>query len=566
LSDIYTAPQNLIEEKLAGIWEEVIGRERVGIHDNFLELGGDSILSIQIATRANLAGIHLTPVQVFQHQTIAELAVVAGNNPTSPKETRSITGPAQLTPIQQWFFDQDFPDPQKWHQSFVLEARKALDESHLKQAIQQLITDHDAFRLRFKLDGGSWQPFVIPTSEVVPFSSIQHPGVTSDQQKIVLQKALAEMQDSLDLLEGPLLRAALVDFGPDSPKYLLLVIHQLVIDGVSWRLLLEQIELLYNQHEQNQPVQPPFQTIPYTYWSQRINEYALSKTNQLEIPYWLSMYQTPANKLPVDDLAKNEIDGDVSSNTVSVSIHVDDTRTLLTEVPKVYKTFITDILLTAFLDSISLWRGEPEQLIDIIGHGREQILSDVDQSNTIGCFETIYPVLLNIDTQLDPGQKIIAVKEQLRRIPNGGIGFGLLRYSNGTNDAGKKFQLLAPANVCFHYMGQVDLMLPHASIFTISKDYPYPKRSLEGNRRYMLEVTSGVVQDQLQLIYTYNKNKFRRSTIEKLASGFVHSLEELIRHCKSTSAGHYTPSDFPEANLSQQELDDLLSEIEDFGE
>jgi microcystin synthetase protein McyA len=251
------------------------------------------------------------------------------------------------------------------------------------------------------------------------------------------------------------------------------------------------------------------------------------------------------------------------SENVFVALGADVTQALLTEVPKSFRTLTTDALLTALVEVFSHWTGRAELLVDIEGHGRDAFFKDTDLSHTIGCFSTIYPVVLNLSGKPNPGEVLMTVKEQLRQVPNGGIGYGVLRYMSGEDAVIRKLQELPQSELSFYYFGQLDNMLDPTSVFQLPDEFRLPKRNLLGNRRYLLEITSGIIHGQLMMNWTFNKDNYHRATIEKLASDYMDLLKNLIEHCNLPTAGRYTPSDFPEANLNQQELDDLLAEIDD---
>lgn len=561
LDESYVAPRNSTEEYLAKIWAQVIGLDQVGIHDNFLELGGDSIMSIQIIARAHQYGLHVTSNQVLEHQTIAKLASLAKTVPIVRAEQEPVTGSLPLTPAQKWFFELNLQKPNLWSQSLLLEVAHPLNASTLEKAVQQLLIHHDALRLRFTQNKAVWQAMIDLPDEIVPFSSVDLSGLAVDHQRAAVRSSLAELQASINLSEGPLLRVALIELGRDVASYLLIVVHHLAVDGASWRILLEDLDLLYQQISQGVSVQLPPKTTSYKHWAQQLIEYAQSDRLKREVPYWLELKEMQIGRLPKDDSVGRGRPGESSNDPVSVSLGIEDTRSLLTEVPKAYRTLITDVLLTAFAEAITKWTGESEIKVDIEGHGRVMIYEDLDLSHTAGCFITIYPIRLYVEGSMDPGKKLISVKEQLRQIPSSGIGYGIIRYLSREEQVIQKLQAQPQSEVRFHHMGQLDHLTGEASIFKQPQIFRGPKRNQPGGQPYLLEVTSGIVQGQLQIHWAYRKNSYQRATIKKLASDFLNLLKILIAHCKSPMVGHYTPSDFPEANLSQQELDDLLAEI-----
>lgn len=564
LKEKYVAPRNTTEKTLVDIWEQVIGLDGIGIHDNFLELGGDSILSIQITSKANQAGLYLTPEQVFFHPTIAELANIAKVAPNMEAEQGLVTGSLPLTPIQHWFFEQNLPEPHHYNQAFLLEVHEKMDPLLFEEALKHLINHHDALRLRYTKEKSGWQQFMSPPIKNVPFSFIDLSILEEKKQWARIQSVAAELQSSLNLSEGPLIRVALFDLGPKNLDYLLIIINHLVVDGVSWRILLDHLEIIYQQLSRQEPVQLPPKTTSFKQWAQRLTEYADSDILQEEMSYWLTRkFQQPV-KLPLDFPQGINKNTEASSEIVSVNLDVENTEKLLREVPKAYQTQINDVLLTALVQTFSQWTGSSNLLLNLEGHGREAIFDDVDLLRTVGWFTSIFPILLSLEDETELGEKLKSIKEQLRRIPNRGIGYGILHYLSEETEQVLQLKALSQAELSFNYLGQFDQILSPSSPLKLTNDSTGPKHSLLGNRRHLLEIKGIIVDGQLQLEWAYSSNIHRRKTIEQLANKFLDELNTLIAHCQSPTAGGYTPSDFPEADLSQQELDDLLAEINEY--
>ncbi|MEM8808438.1 MAG: amino acid adenylation domain-containing protein, partial [Cyanobacteria bacterium P01_G01_bin.38] len=371
--DSFVAPGSVAEKTLAQIWAQTLRIEKIGIHDNFFDLGGDSILSIQIVARANQAGLKLTPKQVFENQTIAELAAVATTQQLIQAEQGPVGGAVPLTPIQHWFFDQPLPDRHHWNQSILLEVRQTLAIDQLEQAVQILLAHHDTLRLRFIYEEASWQQFEAAPDPVTPLAWVDLSTVSESDQRLALTTAAAELQASLNLSAGPLIRVAYFDLGPDRAGRLLLVIHHLAVDGVSWRILLEDLQIVHHQLSQGSVVQLPPKTTSFQYWAKQLVDYAQSDLLQQELDYWLKQSRQPVAPLPVDwpkgDSADNpdsdRTDSDsTDSNTVaraqivSVALNEAETLTLLQEVPTAYRTQINDVLLTALAQAFARWTGE----------------------------------------------------------------------------------------------------------------------------------------------------------------------------------------------------------------
>ena len=560
LEKTFVPPRTGVEKVLARIWSDVLRRESVGVQDNFFELGGDSILSLQIISQANQAGLKLAPKHLFQYQTIAELAAVAGTNQTPQAEQGLVTGIVPLTPIQHWFFEQELPEPHHWNQAVLLELRQALNPEVLDKAVQHLLVHHDALRLCFERQASHWQQVNADFVKTVPLTRVDLSALSELEQGTAIEAAAAQLQASLNLSEGSLVQVALFDLGANKPGRLLLVIHHLAVDGVSWRILLEDLQMAYQQLSRGESVHLPTKTTSFKDWAERLTEYAKSGTLEQELNYWLTESRTRVSPLPVDYLEGDNTEA--SARTLSVSLSAEETQALLQEVPQAYNTQINDVLLTALVQVFAQWTGSPSLLVDLEGHGREELFEEVDLSRTVGWFTTVFPILLNLEESSHLGEALKSVKEQLRRIPNRGIGYGLLRYLSDRADVAMKLRERPQAEILFNYLGQVDRVLSGSPLFLLANESSGLAHSLKGSRGYLLEVNGLVVENQLQLHWTYSETIHKRVTVERLAETFVEALRSLIAHCQSPDAGGFTPSDFPLAQLGQDELDAVLGMVE----
>ena len=554
----YVAPETAEERLLVELWSKALGLGRIGVHDNFFELGGDSILSIQIANRAHAAGLRLTPRQIFQNRTIAKLATVVEHIQTARPVDEVSSGPVPLTPIQHWFFEQDLPDPHHWNQSSILELRQPIHPAVLAQAWQIVVNQHDALRLRFGRENGRWQQHCAPPDEQHTLVVKSFAGVLDDERENALATFATEFQQSLDLSAGPIARAALMDLGADKPPRLLLAIHHLAVDIVSWGVLLAELQLACEQISRNAPVNLPAKTTSFVTWARRLEHYAQSAEQRDELRYWTTVLDRWACKVPVDH--SRGINSQESAHSVWVSLSEERTRALLQEVPKVYHTMINDVLLTALLQAFSDWTHSRSLLVDLENHGREDIFDDVDLSRTAGWFTCIFPLLLEIGDASRPDAVLKSVKEQIRGVPRGGIGYGLLRYLSADAATKDTLSRLPRAEICFNYLGRAGQSTDNNSPF-VPKGATGLTRSPAGKRPYLIEVDASIFENQLRAAWTYSENLHSRATVESFANGFITSLEAIIDHCLSPDAGGFTPSDFSIPNLSQRELDRLIAEL-----
>jgi non-ribosomal peptide synthase protein (TIGR01720 family) len=310
----------------------------------------------------------------------------------------------------------------------------------------------------------------------------------------------------------------------------------------------------------------PRKTTSFKTWAELLVQQAQSSSLLDEAPYWLAQTQGQFAPLPVDyPNGRNER---ASARTVSIHLSEPETRSLLHEVPEVYHTQSNDLLLAALVQTFAAWTGRRALLLALEGHGREEIVEDVDISRTVGWFTSLFPVLLDLENAASPGDSLTSVKEQLRRIPQRGIGYGMLRYlseSASVHDEERLEQLRAqrPPEVSFNYLGQFDQVLPAPAPFELAQESSGPLSAPLGNRRHLLEISGSVVGGRLQLTWTYCESVHRRDTIERLARSFVEELRSLISHCQSEGAGGYTPSDFPLVDLEQDQLNTIFTQLDE---
>lgn len=520
-------PRNEVEQTLAEIWASVLGLEKVGIYDSFFELGGDSILSIQVVSRASQRGFRLTPKQIFLNQTISELALVVERAGESKAEQGIVSGPVPLTPIQHLFFEQDFSDPHFYNQSALLQLQERLDPVALESATRQLIEHHDALRLRFTKNGAGWRQFNAGLEGGVPFTSIDLSALPEHQPGRAIEEIAALLQKSLDLAQGPLLRIVLFELGAEHAQRLLLIFHHLVIDGVSWRIVVEDLQTALEQAQRGVPIALPRKTTSFKEWAGKLTQHARSAEMKEETRLWRSTQNCNLRPLPVDfPLGENT---EASSTSILVELSKAETQALLRDVPAAFHTEINDVLLAALVEALSESTGSRTLLVDLEGHGREEIVPDVDLSRTVGWFTTIYPVLLDMSEAANMEEMLAAVKRQLRAVPNKGIGYGLSRY---LNDDAEPFRSLPQAEVNFNYLGQFDQTVSQSGGFGPAPESTGSTRTAEGRRMHLLEINGGIADGELNLAWNYSQNLHRRSTIERMAQRYLESLRSIIEQAQ----------------------------------
>ncbi|MEM6451444.1 MAG: amino acid adenylation domain-containing protein [Cyanobacteria bacterium P01_D01_bin.105] len=555
-----------VEQTLTNIWKTLLGQP-VGLHDNFFELGGDSILAIQAIAQAQTAGLHFSPRDLFQHATVAQLAAVAQAS-ASLVSQEPIVGPVALTPIQHWFFAQGLTQPQHWNQSVLLTVKQALEPDILARSLRQLTQHHDALRATFsRSDDNVWTQTYLEPESHISFKVIQT-EINNVASFITTEAAAA--QSSFSLENGPLLNVVYFDLdtasGPE--RRLLIICHHLIIDGVSWRILLNDFQSIYQQFSQPanlQTAQLPPKTLSCQHWAEQL----LSNDFTQELDYWQDIVSAQLSPLPQDFSSGDNRMG--TAQTISVSLTASETQALIKEVPNAYKVKTDELLLTALLLAIAPALNNPasptESLtlrLSLEGHGRPP---EYDLSRTIGWLTTLYPVLLSVPSTADLSSAIKTVKESLRSVPNQGLGYGVLRYLNQSDDtlnadSLKADSLNADTPIRFNYLGQTDQVFAENEWFAPATESTGPARSPEDVRDVLLEINAIVSRDQLTIHWTYSAELHKAETISLWAEAHLGHIRELVEHCLSADTDEgYSPTDFPQMGLEQGELDDLLASL-----
>ncbi|MCG8352710.1 MAG: condensation domain-containing protein, partial [Chloroflexales bacterium] len=548
----YVAPRSPAEKTLAEIWSRILGVEKIGVFDNFFATGGDSILSIQVIAHANQAGIRLSPRQFFQHPTIAELVAAAARNEAQPVLTELAAGPIPLTPIQRWFFDQHPEQPQHWNTSILLEVPPGLNQQLLGRATHYLQSYHDALRLRFTDTEAGWQQTTALDPVPSPFRQIDLSKTSKRKLAQAITAEAAALQQSLDLAAGPLFRVAYFDLGPRHNGRVMIVFHHLVVDGVSLRIFVGDLLTVYRQLDQDEAPALPPKTTPFQAWAAQMEAYAQTASVRQELDYWLALSRQAAPALPVDFPGGANSYGDAMR--LVAGLNVQETQALLREVPAAYGSQINDVLLTALVQTFARWTGEQRLLIELDSHGREDVLEGVDVSRTVGWFTSIYPVLLDLTATDDPVAALREVQAQLRRLPQRGIGYGLLRYACRDETIRSALSQMPQPEVNFNYLGQFDQPVgaPPATSpeteaggngtaavvpFRVAGESVGPEQYPHGRRSALLYIVGVVAGGKLNIQWSYSAKLYKKSTVERLARNYLKELRQLIAYSRSVEGG-----------------------------
>jgi amino acid adenylation domain-containing protein len=487
----YEPPRTGREQTLADIWADVLGVPKVGVHDNLFHLGGDSVLAIRIVSRARQAGIPISSRRLLDHPTIAGLAVDDLEISTAVDvhaDQGVVTGPVALTPVARWFTDLAWPHDH-YNQGMVVAALEHLDADLVERALTEVVRHHDALRLRLTRDGSTWRQDIADVDDR-PLVRV----VGADGWAV----AANEAHRGFRLAEGPLLRAVLCH-GAEQDR-LLLAVHHLAVDTVSWGILLDDLATAYRQLRAAEPVVLPAKTTSVQHWAARLAAHATGDEFAGEATYWRELDFSAAAELPVDHTDGPHTEGSTEEITMSVSADLVTSTSHKVE----------DLLLTAVSRTLADWTGQRTVVVDVEHHGREPLFADVDLSRTVGWFTAIHPVLITVDG--DPAVDVATVAEQMHGVPHNGIGHGL----SGGGQA---------AELVLNYHGRSSA--GGRGLLRPLDDSTGVARSPEGIRPYLLEVDAAINGDLLHVTWKYATARHDETTVRSLADAMLRELRVL---------------------------------------
>jgi amino acid adenylation domain-containing protein/non-ribosomal peptide synthase protein (TIGR01720 family) len=517
----YAAPRNAVEEMIADVWQRVLGVSRVGIHDNYFALGGDSIKALQIANQLHRAGLRVSLGQIFVARTIAELAALRGGAAPAPAAAPQS---APLSAIQSWFVAEHASGLNHFNNAVVLRAAGAVDERALQQAVDALHRHHEALRLRLIRDAG------MPRQEVLsgPAPMVAaHDLRRSRNAADALARHAETLQCSFDLEMGGLFRTALFRL-PDGDR-VLLVCHHWMVDGVSWRILLEDLSSAYTQARTVSEIELPPPSDSYLRWALAQQSYATSAPLLEEAAFWAEMDDAGSvPPLPRDFDDPRNLYGDVA--VVSFELSAEETAVLLGPARGASAPRPNELMLAAVAQAVRVQFGSTRIRVQVEGHGREDITPGLDVHRTVGWFTSIYPVVLDIGDARDASAQLQRVQEQVGRIPRNGVGYAILRYLTPSAARGAIASGPAP-EIGFNYLGQFDDHAEEAP-FTLASESVGAVQGKRLARHQLIDVEAMTVGKCLKVSITYSRRQHRHETIAALAGHLQDALRRNLATCR----------------------------------
>ena len=509
----YVAPRDEKEETLAAIWAEVLGLEKVGALDDFFELGGDSLLAIKVVSKANKANVGITTKQLFQNRTLGELAAVAGTS-TILAEQGPVVGPIRFTPAQRHFLEFGHPNP-SWHSlgNLLRPRDRKLNREALRQALLAVVNQHDSLRARIvTLENGDWQLVLDEPWTEVPFIEADFTNVPKERRPLVMGAAAVDLLKTQKMEAGRLVRVAVFETGDEEGASFYLNIQFMAADISSWATLLDELDLAYRQLCAGEPVQLQPKGTSVRQWSDRLAERAANMPEE-ERAYWIERRVREHPPLPRDFPEGTNYWDSVKQTRFDMT--EDESRLLLQEVPRAYGVQIDGILMTAILLALEGWTGQRSMGFQAVGHGKEPLWDDVDLTRTVGWFNIIFPDAVDLGDSKTPIEALRVINQQLRRIPNGGLGYGILRYLSDNRQDIETMKARPFPEIFFNYLGpDVASEVKTFEKLVAFHGYPQDRRT----RRVATFMIHAHVQDGILFVkWDYSKNLHRPETVEGLS-------------------------------------------------
>jgi len=582
------------QETLLSIWEDVLGTSGISIHDDFFGLGGDSLMAIQIVSRARTAGVRIRPRDLTDHPTVAELAtrVAATTEEDRPSTDEDLTGPIALTPIQSWFFRRNLHTPEQWNLATAFELRSDISTETVQRAVEAVVSRHPQLRAGFRSGDNGWIQEVNDRGrDLIDLSS---QAASSAAGSEAYELAIQQVQASFAFDGSPLAGFATVatPLDPDTDRdreglTLVIVAHHLVMDAVSWQILGDDFATALAATNADEPIGWGEPSAPFARWALWLDQLGTGKSSP-EVDYWAARGDQPLSRLPMDRVSKDPLI-EADAETLTVELAPELSTPLFREALDAYSNRVDDLLVAALVRSMANWSGVSEGdlarfRIGLERHGRDVFEESLDLSRTVGWLTSAFPIRPECRQGESVEASIKSTKETLRAVPHSGAGYGRLRYSG---EPGLESRVGADENgedVLFNYLGTAaksatgesesgDKSSPVVAQTPLFRSTRNPSNSrshpLEINCHRETEARTAEARtvdgatapsDRLVMRWTYNTRAHERSTIERWAADYLQQLGEIVRHC-TVSDGGFTPSDFPDAGMDQDELDSFLDSL-----
>lgn len=534
-------PESGCERLLAAAWRDVLGVEVRCVDDDFFALGGDSLSSIRVVAAMRRQGFVVTPQQIFEHRTIARIAAVAVPGVAADAEQGLVVGDVEPTPVQRAFLEAGLHGLDHYNLSMLLEVDAPLSEARLAVAVEHVMRHHDMLRMRWSRTGQGWRQTIAGVEGAVPCRRVDLAGVGDDDVTSAIERAADAEQGTLDLASGPVLRVVWFDLGPSRPGRLLLIVHHLACDVASMAILLEDLAALYGRLARGEAIALPPKTTSYQAWAEGLGCWGRSDARVAELAHWVRECRDGGARLPVSETepASTEPASSIAA-TARRSMTLDASRTAAVLAAAIEaSTTVETLLLTALALAITDVADGDGVLVWLERHGREPIVPGCDVSRTVGWFTSIFPVRVPIASSRSPHESLELADRHLRVIPDGGIGYGVLRHraaaDGAPDDPARILRTLARPEVSFNYLGRLDP--PETAGWRVARESPGAEVGVRGVRPTRLDVTAHLLGGRLHLEWSWDRGRCGEALIARLVDRMLDVVDALATRATVDAPG-----------------------------
>ncbi|MRS26516.1 non-ribosomal peptide synthetase [Bacillus sp. RIT694] len=535
----YIAPRTKKEQAVVEVYEEILGVSPISIEDSFFELGGDSIKAIRVVSKLRQQGYELFVADLMNQQTarlICENMKVS--KVSQVYEQGEVNGEIPLIPIQHEFFSKNHAVSGHFNQALMLKSKERFYVPYLKEAIAEVVKHHDVLRNVYH----GQRQITLPIEKSKLYDWYENDYTNTEDVAKEIKCASNKIQASIDLAEGPLVKIGL--FHTDSSDHLLICVHHLVIDGVSWRIILADLFTGYRQMQETGKITLPKKTASFKDWAEALTQYAESETLLDEAEYWGNIAKKSEN---TEALSIGTASG--RYKTKVVGINSETTRKLLFEAGKTYGTEINDLLLASLAVAVNRWKNTKQITIEMEGHGREAIDKEIAIDRTVGWFTSVYYVVLKTGATVE--ETIIETKEALRQVPNHGLGYGVLKH------LGNKEILSMSAEIMFNYLGALDNELDSYEGISMSEMSLGRNISEKNSEKTGLSLNGAILNGRLRFDLTYDMGLYAEEDVQAFVLAYERAITDVVETSLSKQGVVKTPSDYGIPDMSYRELKEL---------
>lgn len=522
----FVEPGSERERLVAKVLAAVLNIDKIGLDDDFFELGGDSILALQVIARLRQHSINVGSKTLFQNPTIRQICALPVSGEGYFVEEGSVSGEVSLAPMQARIFEQRFHNVNHINAAFAALVEDDVDIHTLQQAVSATFAHHDAFRLRFSNAGDVWSQHYSTVNGEHLFFYEDLTSLSSETQKAKREEIATRYQGRLNIQSGPIACVVYFNCGGKGKDYILLIVHHFIIDGVSIRLVVEDLNQAYQQLKAGQPVRLPKKTTSFKFWTNCLQQLSQRHEAKEEIPYWKNLPWNKVEQLPAD--FPNGLLKESTSCNLELYMSEAETKDLI-KVPGLYNVKMIDVLATATALSLNRSFSLDCVSLNLSHNGRDSLTEGMDLTRSVGWFQVIFPIILS-DITARPSQLLKRVSDEIQAVPNNGLGYNMLRFCHPDRQARYLNDFPEP-QVYLNYLGNFNSDANDQGMCRLTGE-SFGKSHADENKivyeDLVLRILPVVVNNRFKVTFNYSSSSYRTETMDRLAGEFMKSLRDFI--------------------------------------